>query len=220
MKTTSLLVKRSDHSRMAFVEHYETTHVLLGVEVLAGFQAYWRDHVCEDVYGDVSFDVMTAFCWIDPEMLGTLGRRFGTDLGAAIREDEASFMDRDANRFFLVQDHQTIEGADASRVSDDAFRVNVLVKCPEGEGAERYAAQFEEQQLPALCGAAGTVSSCTFGTLQSTDNHAALFDLVAEIALEAGEADRKALCEWARRIEQGGARVVIVAVDRHESALS
>ncbi len=204
---------------MAFVEHYETTHVLLAVEVLAGFQAYWRDHVCEDIYGDISFDVMTAFCWIDPEMLATLGKRFGTDLGAAIREDEASFMDRDANRFFLVEDRETIEGANTSTVSDDAFRVNVLVKRPEGEGAERAAERFEAQELPALCSAAGAVSSCTFGTLQSTDNHEALFDLVAEIALEGKQADRQALCNWARRIEESGARVAIVAVDRHESVL-
>jgi predicted dinucleotide-utilizing enzyme len=129
-------------------------------------------------------------------------------------------MDRDANRFFLVQDHETLEGADVSAVPDDAFRVNVLVKCPDGEPVETYAKQFEEEQLPVLCSAAGAVASCLFGTLQSTDNHAAVFDLVAEIALEAEDADREALRDRALQIEESGARVVIVAVNRHESALS
>ncbi|MAG31007.1 MAG: hypothetical protein CL908_08965 [Deltaproteobacteria bacterium] len=219
MKTTALLVKRSDHSREAFVEHYEAIHTALAVQILAGFHAYVRDHVREEIHGEVSFDVMTAFSWTDPRMLGTLARRFGTDLGAAIREDEASFMDRDASRFFLVEDHETIEAADDSEVSDAAPRINVLVKCPVDESVETYAGHFEEDELPGLCRAAGTVASCRFGTLQSADNHAALFDLVAEIELGAGGTDPQALRDRACQIEESGARVVIVAVDRHESAL-
>ncbi len=192
---------------------------MLAGQILAGFDSYARDHVCDDIYGEVTFDVMTAFCWSDPQMLGILGQRFGTDLGAVIREDEASFMDRDANRFFLVEDRETIGDTEELADPDDAHRVNILVKCPEGEGVEVYSEQFQEEELPRLRSAAGAAASCVYGTLQSTDNHPALFDLVTELVLETGEADRPALRDWALQTERSGARVVIVGVNRHESAM-
>ncbi len=101
MKIISLIVRRPDLDRGAFAQHYDQRHAVLALRLLpVPFAAYRRNHV---VWPDDSpFDCLSEFCFADADAAERIFEFLASDAGQPLHEDEARFMDRPRNAFYVV----------------------------------------------------------------------------------------------------------------------
>lgn len=104
LKNLGLIPRRTDLSRAAFREYYETRHAPLALRHLRSFRRYVRNYVVDATPADPLFDSLSEF-WYDTQadidaVIGVLT----SPAGEALREDEARFMDRSRIRIVRVQE--------------------------------------------------------------------------------------------------------------------
>ena len=207
MKTLALIVRRPDHTRAAFREHYEDIHAPLAMEtIMEGTVRYVRHHISEELYGAPSFDVVSAFRYRDAATAAELIGRLDTEAGARVIADEHTFMDRERNTFFPVAE-RVVTGAEDRGAG---LLLAALVKAPPGADAADYVERYEARSIPALLDATKAPAWCLQNRAMGPDP---AFDLVTQVhaGSDAG------LAGWAAGLEAEGARVVVVAVTEHET---
>jgi hypothetical protein len=126
IKTLALIKRRASIERSAFREHYESVHVPLALPLLEGLSRYVRYHVETERFGDCGFDVLTAFWYRDKAATDRVFARIEGDEGAAIRQDELLFMDKNGNRFFAVSERDWQSGEEGDQ------HLFVLISRPAG----------------------------------------------------------------------------------------
>ncbi len=205
MKNLAFIVRRPDHTRDAFREHYEDIHAPLAMEtVMEGTIRYVRHHIRDVLHGDADFDVITAFEYRDVASAVALGERLQTAQGERILADERTFMDRDRNTFFPVAEKPVMGAEDR----EAGLSVAVCVKAsPASAGwLDNYEANQIPRLLDAVSGAAWCVQNCALGPETA-------FDAVTQLHAT----EDAGLAEWAAAVEATGARVVVVSVSEHET---
>jgi uncharacterized protein (TIGR02118 family) len=212
MKTLALIARRPDTSRDSFREHYEDVHAPLAVRtILDGTTRYVRNHLREEIHGRASFDVVSAFWYRDAAAALGIQRRLSAPEGEAILRDELTFMDKPANTFFAVTEH-LVHGAEDRAA---ALRVVALVRRPAGDDAARFVAAYEAEHLPRLLDAARAPTWCLSNRALRSGTGDPAFDAVSQLHAAADVG----LAEWARRLADTGANVLVATVSEHPSAL-
>ncbi len=202
MKTLALIVRRPDHTREAFRAHYEEIHAPLAMEtVMEGTSRYVRYHLAREIFGSPSFDVITAFQYPTPEAAAALMQRLGTDQGARILADEATFMDRARNGFFVVEEHPVLGEEDR----EAGLSVAVLARAPEGEDSAAFVSRYEAELLPRLLESTREPVWCLQNRAVKTGPAAPPWDLVTQIHAR-GDAG---LAAWAEALAKEGAEVLV-----------
>ena len=210
MKTMALLVRRADHSRDAFREHYEDIHAPLAMEtVMEGTTRYVRHHLDREVFGEPFFDVVTAFQYASAEAVAGLMRRLESEQGAAIIADEHTFMDRDRNTFFTVTEHAVLGEEDR----DAGVSVMALVRAPDGADPGDFVSAYERDDVPALLDAAGAPVWCLQNRAVPIGPERPAYDAATQLHAAALGAVR----DWAAALEARGAAVVVATVREHET---
>lgn len=210
MKTLALIVRRPDHTREAFRAHYEEIHAPLAMEtVMEGTSRYVRYHVAQEIFGEPGFDVMTAFQYPSAEAAAALMERLGTDQGARILADEATFMDRAKNGFFVVEEHR-VHGAEDREAGLCAA---VLVRAPEGEESATFVKRYEAEALPRLLDATREPAWCLQNRAQPMGPTPPPYDLVTQIHARGDEG----IAAWAEALAGEGAQVLATHVTECET---
>jgi hypothetical protein len=120
-------------------------------------------------------------------------------------------MDKPANTFFAVTEH-AVHGAEDRAAGLAAV---ALVRRPPGQDAAHFVEIYEKDSVPALLDAARAPAWCLQNRALRFGPDEPAFDVVTQIHA-AGDAG---LAKWAQVLAATGARVVLVTVSEHESAL-
>ena len=210
MKTLALIVRRPDLTRDAFRTHYEDTHAPLAMEtVMEGTTRYVRHHVAAEIHGSPFFDVLTAFQYRDAASAAKLMGRLQTEQGERIIADEHTFMDRDRNTFFAVEE-RPISGAEDRSAG---LLLVALVKAPADEGRGAFVRRYEAEAIPALLDATKEPVWCLQNRALAGGGPAPAFDAVTQVHA-GGDAG---LSDWAAGLEASGAVIVVLSVTEHET---
>lgn len=210
MKTVALIVRRPDHSREAFRAHYEDIHAPLAMEtVMEGTVRYVRHHIAAEIHGRPFFDVVTAFEYRNAAAAAELMERLGSEAGERIIADEKTFMDRDRNTFFMVEERAVTGTEDR----DAGLLLAALVKAPAGEEREAFLDRYEADSIPALLAATKSPVWCLQNRAPAAGGSAPAYDAVTQVHA-GGDAG---LGDWAGALEEGGAEVLVLAVSEHET---
>lgn len=110
LKVLALIKRLPELERNAFREHYEERHVVVAKPLLAHLVRYARYHIEEELVGQVDFDVVTSFGYLDQRAVEGMFATLASDAAHAILEDERRFMDKPANRFFEVSERPWRDG--------------------------------------------------------------------------------------------------------------
>ncbi|HEY5646235.1 MAG TPA: EthD domain-containing protein [Pseudomonadales bacterium] len=107
LKLLAFICAKQDLSREAFIEHYETHHVPLVRRLLPMIGEYRRNYVDKDASGGSSrnfeYDVVTELLFADRAALDAFWETIRRpEVIAAIREDEARFLQSDKTRLIGV----------------------------------------------------------------------------------------------------------------------
>ena len=218
IKTLALIKRRPDLSRSAFRDHYESVHAPLALPLMQGLERYVRHHVEAELYGEIVFDVLTAFWYRDAEAATAMMERFDSkrvpaplrrEAGRALREDELRFMDKPANTFFAVSERRLGEG------SEGETSVFVLVAKPEDMTRFDCSRRLVRDHLPALVEA---IEAPAFALLRDAFPVGG-GPLAWNAVLQLGTAELPGLESWAKAREAEGYRVAAVRTRRFETAL-
>jgi hypothetical protein len=210
MKTLAMIVRRKDHTREAFRAHYEDIHAPLAMEtVMEGTIYYVRHHIADEVHGCPFFDVVTAFEYRDNAAAAKLMERLGGPEGERIIADEHTFMDRDRNTFFAVEERLVSGAPDRTA----GFSAIALVKAPAESEREGFVRDYEAESIPALLDATKSPVWCLQNRALALGGPPPAFDLATQVHA-AGDDN---LSGWAATLESGGAEVVVIGVSEHET---
>jgi uncharacterized protein (TIGR02118 family) len=212
IKTLAFIKRRADVEREAFRDHYEEIHAPLALPLLDGLVRYVRHHVEAVRIGEFSFDVLTAFSYRDKAATDRLFARLESEEGRAIREDELTFMDTAANRFFAVSERAWLPSEAAEEGDAHTF---VAVSRPAGMSRYDACANLTREYWPGLLEAV-------------EDPHFALSrdcfpvqgdDLVFDSLMQVGARSFSGLDDWSKRLEAEGYRVCGVETRSAETPL-
>jgi len=210
MKTLALVVRRPDHTRQAFRDHYEDIHAPLAMQtVMEGATRYVRYHVESEIHGSPEFDVVTAFQFRNPQAAAALMERLASEQGKPIIADEATFMDREKNSFFVVEEHP-VHGLEDRAAG---LSVAVLVRGPADEERKGFLERYESEFLPQLLDATREPAWCLQNRAQPMGRAPLPFDAVTQLHAK-GDAS---LGAWAEALEATGARALVLAVGECET---
>ncbi len=210
MNTLALIVRRPDHSREAFREHYEEIHAPLAMEtVMEGTTRYVRHHVAAELYGAPFFDVVTAFSYRDAADAAKLMARLESAEGERIIADEHTFMDRDRNTFFLVEELPVLGTRDRSA----GLSALAMVKAPPEADRQAFLRTYEAESIPALLDASRSPVWCLQNRALEMGGPPPAFDAVTRLHA-AADGD---LAAWAAGLGAQGAEVVVFSVTEHET---
>jgi hypothetical protein len=208
VKTLALIVRRPDHSREAFREHYEEIHSPLAMAtVMEGTQSYVKHHLHEELHGRADFDVLSAFVYRDGEAAAGVFRRSQGPEGARVRQDELTFMDTERNQFFVV-DEQPVLG------TPDSVAPLLLIVCvqrPAATARGEFLDEYARDSVPALLRAVEDPVWCLQN--RSLGDAEARFDCVTQLH---ARSDR-GLSGWAASLERRGCEVLIASVYEDET---
>jgi len=148
IRVFALLARRPDLSRKDFQDHYESHHVPLARRLIPEFCHYVRNHVREVLgAGEASFETLSEFGYPDLETFQLIGERMSSQAGAALREDELTFMDKRSNLFFRAH-HYASGGSPTGTSATETTRFALLCSRPaEWEGRD-YAGAVARDLTP------------------------------------------------------------------------
>jgi len=210
MKTMALIVRRPDHTRQAFRDHYEKQHAPLAMEtVMEGATRYVRHHIQTELYGEPIFDVVTAFQYRDAAAAGETMKRLQEEAGQRIIADETSFMDREKNTFFGVTEHPQSGSEDRSAGS----LLLALVNAPPGDDVPSFLTHYEEKEIPAFLSATEEPVWCLQNRAMAFGPKAPAFDAVTQVHARSDSG----AAEWAASLEARGGNVILLAVAEEET---
>ena len=213
IKTISLIKRRPDISRDAFREHYETVHAPLALPFMTGLSRYVRYHITDEIVGDVGFDVLSAFWYQDPESVAKLMETLQGEAGKPILEDELTFMDKPANRFFPVSERMLIPGEEG-----DA-QIWVLVRKPEGLSRYDASQRLADQSFPDLFARVEQVEFALLRDAFPVDGGPLPYNAVLQFRAGADSAASARVEAWSIGMVDAGFEVVAVETKRHETDL-
>src|SRR5688572_5899249 len=98
IKNLGLIPRRADLTRAAFREYYERRHAPLALHHLRWFRRYVRNHVISATPADPPFDALSEFWYDSAADLDAVVAFLTSPTGAALRDDEAQFMNRSEER--------------------------------------------------------------------------------------------------------------------------
>ena len=168
LKTIAFIVRKAETQRTDFRDHYENHHVHLAMPHIKGvLRKYVRNHIHSAAPFDggaervePGFDCATEFWYPDQAALEALVDLLESDVGAAIRADELSFMDKDANAFCIAEETLVL-GPERSVDLGDTAKVLALAKRPAHQSREEFFAHYAEKTLPALLEGPAQPLRCT-----------------------------------------------------------
>ena len=197
IKTFALIVRRPDHTRRAFREHYETIHAPTAMPLMQGLARYVRYHVDDELHGTPIFDVMTAFWYRSGEDAAATVANVESEAGDAIRADELTFMDKERNEILLALPEPKVEGDEGDAP------LFVLVRAPgdDAEARKPWLAAFDAQSAPALWQSGGhAIHHAMVSTVAAPPS----WDRITQLA------DPPDLDVWIRQVEDAGGAVCVV----------
>jgi len=147
-KVLALIKKLPNLDRDAFRRHYEEVHVGVARPLLRHLVRYARHHVEEDLFGDVGFDVLTAFQYPDLAAVEATFAFLASDAAAPIFEDERNFMEKVANRFCEVSERAW--SGEGDPVDAQGRSVFVLVSRPPEVSRAECSRRLLRDHWPAL----------------------------------------------------------------------
>ena len=209
IRTLSLIKRRPDITRDAFRDHYETVHAPLALPYMEGLERYVRYHLEAELLGEVGFDVISAFWYRDAESTAKLMEILASDEGKPILEDELTFMDKPANRFFPVSERLLVDGEEGD-VHDW-----VLVRKPEALDRSEASKVLVRDHLPGLLKAC---DGLRFALLRDAFPVAG-GEIPHNAVLQVGSDGVVGLDAWAAKLEDEGWGVAAVRTRRHETSL-
>ena len=209
IRTIALIKRLPELDRDAFREHYETRHAPLALPYLDGLQRYVRYHVEADLFGEVGFDVITAFWYRDKAAVDRTLAFLEGDGGAEIRADELRFMDKKANRFFPVSERLLLPGEEG----DDSLFVSL--KRPQEMSRFECSKIFVRDHWPRL---RGVLDAPGFALLRDAFPMAGR-PTPCDALLQVRANSDRGLERWARSLEAEGYRVHAVRTRRLETKL-
>ena len=220
VKTLAFIARREDIERDAFRDHYESVHSPLALPILDGLERYLRHHVRRELEGTPFFDCVTSFWWRDGTALNALLSRLDGPEGAAVRADELTFMRKEANRSFGVQERVLRRSASRGRMD----RL-VLAKRPDDMTLDEFLTDYERHLVARLKGL-GAPGDCIQNRGLSFAGQEAAFDCVTCFGFEGSgsesrhsdQADRWAR-EFTRPLLASGAQLLVLAVSEHETEI-
>ncbi len=208
IKTFALIVRRPDHTRKAFREHYEEIHAPTALPLTHGLARYVRYHLEEELHGTPIFDVITAFWYPSAKEAAATIASIDSPEGEAVRADELTFMDKERNVILPVTPEQRRGGDEGDEP------VFVLVRAPR-DGREAWLADYDAKQAPALLEALEAPRFALDHTTHPAGPDAPAWDRVTEIASEG----LGSLPTWIAGCEHSGASICAVRTRRHETKL-
>ena len=142
LKVIALIKRRAELSRAEFRRHYEDIHVPLALRHLNQMSRYVRNHVtAERAPGPAGFDCLTEFWYPDQAALQGVLAYLQSAAAEPIRRDELSFMAKQENVFFPVDEHLTLEN---DLVPSGAIsKIVVLAARPQEEPIEAFRRRYE-----------------------------------------------------------------------------
>jgi hypothetical protein len=209
IRTLSLIKRRPDITRDAFREHYETVHAPLALPYMDGLERYVRYHLEAELVGEIGFDVISAFWYRDAESTAKLMEVLASDAGKPILEDELTFMDKPANRFFPVSERLLVDGEEGD-VHDW-----ILFGKPEALDRSDASKVLVRDHLPGWMKACEELRFALLRDAFPTQGGEIPWNAVLQLGSEGlgGLEDRTAA------LEDEGWRVAAVRTRRHETAL-
>ena len=93
-KVLGFIPRRTDLSRAAFRDYYETQHVLLALCHIRGFSKYVRNHVVSGLPQEPGFDCLPEWWFDEPQVAADIAAWVSSPAGEVLHRDEANFMDR------------------------------------------------------------------------------------------------------------------------------
>jgi uncharacterized protein (TIGR02118 family) len=178
----ALIRRRADFIRDAFRAHYEDVHAPLALPLLPGLTTYVRNHIREELRGTPDFDVLSEFSYPDGKTVARSMALIEGPEGEAIRQDEASFMDRAAQRIVPVS-RERIQGDDAPDQPGPA--TTWLYPFPEDADLAALGKRIREEDLPAAASDGTVVLSVALAGGKEAPDFGAIVQLYGERALEA-----------------------------------
>lgn len=209
IRTLSLIKRRPDITRDAFREHYETVHAPLALPFMDGLERYVRYHLEAELVGETSFDVISAFWYRDAESTAKLMEVLASEAGKPILEDELTFMDKPANRFFPVSERLLVDGEEGD-VHDW-----ILFRKPEALGRSDASKVLVRDHLPGLMNACEGLRFALLRDAFPTQGGEIPWNAV----LQLGGDGVKGLEDRVAGLEGEGWSVAAVRTRRHETAL-
>ncbi len=210
MKTMALIVRRPDHTRKAFRDHYEEQHAPLAMKtVMEGATRYVRHHISSELYGQPIFDVVTAFQYRDAAAAGETMKRLQEEVGQRIIADEKSFMDREKNNFFGVTESPVLGSEDRGAGS----LLLALVKAPPGDDVPDFLAHYEEEEVPAFLSATEGPVWCLQNRAVAFGPKSPAFDAVTQVHARSASG----AAQWAASLEARGGSAILLAVTEEET---
>ena len=108
IKVMVMIKRKPGISHEEFCRHYEEVHVPLALKLLPTIRKYVRNHVVAlPGTEELGFDCITEFWYDDMEGAQASLDTLNSDAGQVISDDEATFMDKDKQVVFLVDERET-----------------------------------------------------------------------------------------------------------------
>jgi uncharacterized protein (TIGR02118 family) len=210
IRTIALIKRLPQLDRDAFRTHYETVHAPLALPHLEGLERYLRNHVERELYGDVAFDVVSAFWYRNQAAIDRILTLLESEEGAAIRADELRFMDTKANRFFPVSERRLLPGDEGDR------HLFVVVARPEAMSRFECSKTFVRDHWPRLRDALDAPGFALLRDAVPMAGSRPPCDLLLQVRAESF----RGLEGWARSLEAEGYRVAAVETRCFETPLA
>ena len=105
IKTVAFIKRKSTITREEFARHYEEVHAPLAITIFPTIKKYVRNHILKAVNGkNPDFDCISEFWFDDEAGIQAVFETWASDAGKPIRDDEETFMDKDKNVSFIVDE--------------------------------------------------------------------------------------------------------------------
>ena len=205
IKVLALIGRLPKIDRKAFCDHYENTHVKVAKPFLRHLVRYARNHIEEELFGKVDFDVISSFGYPDKAALDAMFAANASDEALPILEDERRFMDKPANRFFEVSERVWKDGDEEDR------SIFVLVARPEGMTRTECSRRLLRDDWPALLESLPGLRFAIVRDAFSMAERPVPFDGILQVSVS-GEADVR---RFASGLSEKDFRVVAVRTRRY-----
>jgi len=187
LKTIAFIARKDATRRDDFREHYENHHVEIALPHLPKLQKYVRNHIHSGVPFEAAgqavepgFDVATEFWFPDRRALEELMVHLASEAASVIRDDELTFMNKDANVFCAAVETLVL-GPDRDIDLGDCIKVLALAKRPAHQSRDEFLAHYEEKMIPRLLEGSATPLRCTHNQTHGVAGIEPPFDCVTEL---------------------------------------